>query len=97
MEKQGGEWKLTHASIEDTTATLLQGDAGPSKTRPGSPENVAIRVAPERGGVDGTEPSPSDEPVLETLEECERYYQEVNPTTVIIRVDLRRNRATCTQ
>jgi hypothetical protein len=37
--------------------------------------------------VDGTEPSPSDEPVLETLEERERYYQEVSPTTVIIRID----------
>ena len=33
--------------------------------------------------VDGTEPSPSDEPVLETLEERERYYQEVSLTTVI--------------
>ena len=47
--------------------------------------------------VDGTEPSPSDEPVLETLEERERYYQEVSPTTVIIRIDPRRNRATCAQ
>jgi hypothetical protein len=35
--------------------------------------------------VDGTETSPSDEPVLETLEERERYYQEVSPTTVTIR------------
>jgi hypothetical protein len=47
--------------------------------------------------VDGTEPSPSDEPVLETLEERERYYQEVSPTTVITCVDPRRNRATSTQ
>ena len=37
--------------------------------------------------VDGTDPSPSDEPVLETLEERERYYQEVSPTTVITRED----------
>jgi hypothetical protein len=28
--------------------------------------------------VDGTEPSPSDEPTLETPEERERYYQEVS-------------------
>jgi hypothetical protein len=42
--------------------------------------------------VDGTEPSPSDEPVLDTLEERERYYQEVSSLIVIIRVDLRRNR-----
>ena len=27
---------------------------------------------------DGSDPSPSDEPVLETLEERERYYQEVS-------------------
>jgi|SRR5882757_5102201 len=47
--------------------------------------------------VDGTEPSPSDEPVLETLEEREHYYQEVSPTTVITRIDPRRNRATCAQ
>ena len=47
--------------------------------------------------VDGTEPSSSDEPVLETLEERERHYQEVSPTTVITRVDQRRNRATCAQ
>ena len=43
--------------------------------------------------VDGTEPNPIDEPVLETLEERERYYQEVSPTTVIFRID--KNRATC--
>ena len=47
--------------------------------------------------VDGTEPSPSDEPVLETLEERERYYQEVSPMTLIICEGLRRNRATCVQ
>jgi hypothetical protein len=47
--------------------------------------------------LDGTEPSPSDEPVLETLEERERYYQEVSLATVITRVDPRRNRATCAQ
>jgi hypothetical protein len=29
--------------------------------------------------VDGTDTSPSDEPLLETLEERERYYQEVSP------------------
>lgn len=52
-------------------------------------------VEDDAAAVDGTEPSPSDEPVLETLEERERYYQEVSPTTVITRVDLRRNRATC--
>ena len=33
--------------------------------------------------VDDTEPSLSDEPVLETLEERERYYQEVSPMTAI--------------
>ena len=47
--------------------------------------------------VDGTEPSPSDEPVLEMLEERERYYQGVSPITVIICEDLRRNRATYAQ
>ncbi len=45
--------------------------------------------------VDGSEPTPSDEPVLDTPEERERYYQEVSPTTVITRVDPQRNRATC--
>jgi hypothetical protein len=40
--------------------------------------------------VDGTEPSPSDEPVLESLEEREQYYQEVSLTTVISCVDPRR-------
>jgi hypothetical protein len=44
--------------------------------------------------VDGTEPSPSGDPVLETLEERERYYQDVSLTTVITRVDPRRNTAT---
>lgn len=38
---------------------------------------------------------PDDEPVLETLEERERHYQEVSLTTVITRVDPRRNKATC--
>lgn len=47
--------------------------------------------------VDGTEPSPSDEPVLETLEERERYYQEVSPMAVTICIDPRRNRANCAQ
>jgi hypothetical protein len=39
------------------------------------------------GVVDGTESSPSDEPVLETLEERERFYQEVSHKAVITRVD----------
>jgi hypothetical protein len=46
---------------------------------------------------DGMEPTPNDEPVLETLEEREGYYQEVSPTTIITRVDPRRNSATCVQ
>jgi hypothetical protein len=32
----------------------------------------------EVAAVDGAEPSPGDEPVLETLDERERYYQEVS-------------------
>lgn len=48
-----------------------------------------------RGRGKGRSPSPSEEPVLETLEERERHYQEVSPTTVTTRVDPRRNRATC--
>jgi hypothetical protein len=50
-----------------------------------------------RPELDVTELSPSDEPLLETLEERERYYQDVSPMAVIIHVDRRRNRATCAQ
>jgi hypothetical protein len=40
-----------------------------------------------RPELDGMEHSPSDEPVLDTLEERERHYQEVSPTSVTTRVD----------
>jgi hypothetical protein len=33
----------------------------------------------EAAMADGTDPGPIDEPVLETLEERERFYQEVSP------------------
>ncbi len=54
--KDGGEWNcflLTHANIVDTMAILIlpQGDAESSKTRPGSPENEATRVAPSKLGI----------------------------------------------
>lgn len=65
---------------------------GPSQQQREVEDDVEVAAV-----VDGTESSPSDEPVFETLEEREHYYQEVSPTTVITRVDPRRNRATCAQ
>jgi hypothetical protein len=44
----------------------------------------------EAAAVDGTEPSPGDEPVLETLEERERYYQEVSSGPYSSALDSRR-------
>jgi hypothetical protein len=65
---------------------------GPSQQQREVEDDVEVAAV-----VDGTESSPSDEPVLETLEEREHYYQEVSPTIFITCVDPRRNRATCAQ
>jgi hypothetical protein len=45
--------------------------------------------------VDGTEIDPSDEPMLETLEERERFYQEVSSPSQLLAYALEGNRRSC--
>ena len=50
----------------------------------GGAEFEAAAAAAAADAMDGTEPGPSEEPVLDTLEERERFYQEVSSRLVIL-------------
>ena len=53
-----------------------------SEVEEGGAEFEAAAAAAD--AMDGTEPGPGDEPVLDTLEEREQYYQEVSSRLVIL-------------